>query len=116
MNIRIPNRVIGKFLSVKERVREQVRASGVEPNDAAIFERMIEVLDTTAALPPLPAEATPDILILTIQRCLDLGHRSMDAADRLDAIFRTQFPDDYAARAAEDEPPLGGPKVTPGRD
>ena len=113
MNIRIPNRVIGKFLSVKERIREHVRASGIEPNDAAIFERMIEILDVTVELPPLPAEATPDGLMLAIQRCLDLGSRAMDTADRLDAMFRTRFPDDYAASASEDDPPLGGPKVTP---
>ena len=110
MNIRIPNRVIGKFLSVKERIREHVRASGIEPNDAAIFERMIEILDVTVELPPLPAGATPDHILLAIQRCLDLGHRSMDAADRLEAMFKTQFPKEYAASAAEDEPPLGGPK------
>ena len=103
MNIRIPTRIIGKFLSVKERLRAELRASGIEPNDAAIHERMIEVLDSTVAPTPLPAEATPDHLMLAIQRSLDLGARALDAADRLDAMFRVQFPDDYAASAAEDE-------------
>ena len=105
MNIRIPNRVVDRFLSVKERVRAHIRAGGIDPNDAAIFERMVEVLDNAVELPPLPAGATPDHILLAIQRCLDLGRRAMDSADHLEAMFKTQFPAEYAASAAGDDDP-----------
>ena len=97
--IRIPNRVIDRFLDVKERVREQIRAGGVNPSDAGIFVRMIEILDNAVTSPPLPDGATPDHILLAIQRCLDLGRRSLDSADHLEAMFRTQFPAEYAASA-----------------
>ena len=110
MMIRIPNRVIDRFVRVKERLRAQIRAGGEEPNDARIFERMVEILDNAVTLPPLPAEATPDHILLAIQRCLDLGRRAMDSADHLEAMFRTQFPAEYEA-SARGSPDLKTPKT-----
>ena len=110
MMIRIPNRVIARFLDVKERTREQIRAGGVDPNDAGIFERMIEILDNAVVPPPLPEGATPDHILLAIQRCLDLSSRAMDSADHLEAMFRTQFPAAYEA-SARGSPDLKTPKT-----
>ena len=110
MMIRIPNRVVDRFVRIKERVRAQIRAGGEEPNDARIFERMVEVLDNAVTLPPLPDGANADHIMMAIQRCLDLGRRSLDAADGLEALFRTQFPDEYAA-SARGSPDLKTPKT-----
>ena len=99
MMIRIPNRVVDRFVRIKERVRAQIRAGGEEPNDARIFERMVETLDNAVPLPPMPDGATPDNIMMAIQRCLDLGRRSLDSADHLEALFRTQFPAEYEASA-----------------
>ena len=91
-------------MRIKERVRAQIRAGGEEPNDARIFERMVEVLDNAVAFQPLPDGATPDAIMMAIHRCLDLGRRSLDSADHLEALFKTQFPAEYAASARGEDP------------
>ena len=103
MQIRIPRRHIDLFVSVKKRIAEQIRARGVEPSDSAIFAEMVLILDRVVKPTPLPSTVSPDALLAAITRSLDLAAKAMDAADRLDAMFRTQFPDEYAASAAAKE-------------
>ena len=103
VQIRIPRRHIALFVGVKKRIAAQIRARGVEPSDSAIFAEMVVILDGAVQPTPLPGTATPDAFLAAITRALDLGAKAMDAADRLDAMFRTQFPDEYAASAADKE-------------
>ena len=103
MQIRIPRGHIDLFLAVKYRVAAQFRERGVEPNDSAIFAEMVVILDGAVQPTPLPGTATPDAFLAAISRALHFAGKAMDAADRLDAMFRTQFPDEYAAMAADKE-------------
>ena len=63
---------------------------------------MVTILDRTIPPPPLPGEASPDAYLAAITNSLDLASKALGMADRLDATFRTQFPDAYAASKAED--------------
>ena len=101
VQIRIPRTHIELFVALKKRVGDQLRMRGVEPSDSAIFAEMVVILDVAVQPTPLPGTVSPDALLAAITRSLDIAGKAMNAADRLDAMFLTQFPDEYEASKAE---------------
>ena len=103
MQLRIPRRYIDLFVGVKKRIAEEIRTRGVEPSDSAIYAEMVVILDRTVEPTPLPGTVSADALMSGILRSLDIASKAMSAADKFDAMFRTQFPDEYAVMKSQQE-------------
>ena len=108
MQIRIPRTHIEMFKAIRDRVGEQLRARGVGPiTDSLVFAEMISLLDTAVPPTPLPGTYTPSAIMAAITRTLDIAGKAMETTDKLDALFRTMFPAEYAASALGNPEPEG---------